>query len=146
MKQREKMRNTQIMRRETQEAILAGEDALESLIAAQERLSSAKSWGVFDMLGGGVIASMVKHSKMNEAAELMEEAKERLQRFQRELFDVDVPQEFQMEISGFLSFADFFFDGIVADYLVQSKINDAREQVDDAIERVRKILGDLKKW
>ena len=145
MKQREKMRNTQIMRRETQEAILAGEDALESLIAAQERLSSAKSWGVFDMLGGGFIASMVKHSKMNEAAELMEEAKERLQRFQRELFDVDVPQEFQMEISGFLSFADFFFDGIVADYLVQSKINDAREQVDDAIERVRKILGDLKK-
>ena len=98
------------------------------------------------MLGGGFIASMVKHSKMNEAAELMEEAKERLQRFQRELFDVDVPQEFQMEISGFLSFADFFFDGIVADYLVQSKINDAREQVDDAIERVRKILGDLKKW
>lgn len=146
MKQREKMRNTQIMRRETQEAILAGEDALESLIAAQERLSSAKSWGVFDMFGGGFIASMVKHSKMNVAAELMEEAKERLQRFQRELFDVDVPQEFQMEISGFLSFADFFFDGIVADYLVQSKINDAREQVDDAIERVRKILGDLKKW
>lgn len=43
-----------------------------------------------------------------------------------------------------MNFADFFFDGIVADYLVQKKINDAREQVDDAIMRVRAILGELR--
>ena len=47
-------------------------------------------------------------------------------------------------ISSFLTFADFFFDGLVADYLVQRKINDAREQVDDAIMRVRVILGELR--
>ena len=42
------------------------------------------------------------------------------------------------------SFADFFLDGLVADYMVQSKIADAREQVDDAINRIEKILADVK--
>ena len=49
----------------------------------------------------------------------------------------------RMEVGGFLSFADFFFDGFVADYLVQSKIASAREQVDDAIEIVENILSSL---
>ena len=49
-----------------------------------------------------------------------------------------------MDISSFLTFADFFFDGPVSDYLVQRKINDAREQVDDAIMRVRVILEELR--
>lgn len=34
-----------------------------------------------------------------------------------------------MKVGSFLSFADFFFDGFVADYLVQSKISDVKEQV-----------------
>lgn len=49
-----------------------------------------------------------------------------------------------MEVGSFLSFADFFFDGFVADYLVQSKISDAKGQVSDAIRRVEQILRDLK--
>ena len=49
-----------------------------------------------------------------------------------------------MEIGSFLSFADFFLDGLVADYMVQSKIADAREQVDDTINRIEKILADVK--
>ena len=31
-----------------------------------------------------------------------------------------------------------------SDYMVQSKITDAREQVDDAINRIEKILADVK--
>lgn len=64
--------------------------------------------------------------------------------FQRELKDVNVPMDLRMEVGGFLSFADFFFDGLVADYLVQSKIADARGQVADAIRMVEMILDDLK--
>ena len=40
--------------------------------------------------------------------------------------------------------ADFFLDGLVADYMVQSKIADAREQVDDAINRIETILADVR--
>ena len=62
----------------------------------------------------------------------------------REVRDVQVSLDLRMEIGSFLSFADFFLDGLVADYMVQSKIADAREQVDDAINRIEKILADVK--
>lgn len=39
----------------------------------------------------------------------------------------------------------FFFDGFVVDYLVQSKISDAKEQVSDAIYRVEQIMNELKR-
>ena len=81
---------------------------------------------------------------MNDAAALMEQAKSDIQRFQREIRDVQVSLDLRMEIGSFLSFADFFLDGLVADYMVQSKIADAREQVDDAINRIEKILADVK--
>ena len=133
-----------IMRKEMAEAIQAGERALKSLRSAQSQLNGAKNWGLFDMLGGGLFSSIIKHSKMNDASRYMEEAKRDLLTFQRELRDVSVPLELKMEIGSFLSFADFFFDGFVADYLVQSKIAEAREQVDYAIYKVENILNDLK--
>lgn len=134
----------EIIRREIGEAVTAGERALGSLYAAQEKLNSARNWGILDMFGGGFITDMIKHSKMGDASSYMEAAKSDLQIFQRELRDVEVPMDIRMEIGGFLLFADFFFDGIVADYLVQSKIADARSQVEDAIQRVEKLLQELK--
>ena len=135
------------MSRETEirEAIAAGERALSSLYAAQDKLKSARGWGIFDMFGGGFIADMIKHSKMQDASKSMEEAKYFMQRFQKELSDVNGNFNLQLNVGGFLSFADFFFDGFLADYLVQSKITDARRQVDDAIVKVSRILEDLKR-
>lgn len=135
----------EMMRQEINEAIAAGERALDSLERAQEKLNSARSWGIFDMLGGGFITDMIKHSRMEDASRYMEEAKHDLKIFQRELRDVQVPTEFRMEVGGFLTFADFFFDGILADYMVQTKIAEAREQVADAISRVRHLLDELKR-
>ena len=129
---------------EIREAIDAGERALSSLYVAQEKLKSARGWGIFDMLGGGLITDLVKHSKMEAASQSMEEAKYHLQRFRKELSDVNGDFNLQLNVGGFLSFADFFFDGFVADYLVQTKISDARRQVEDAIIKVSKILEELK--
>ena len=137
--------NREMMKLEMHEAIQAGERALSSLREAQSLLNSAKNWGLFDMFGGGLFSSMMKHSKINDASRLMENAKRDLQIFQRELKDVNVPMDLRMEVGSFLSFADFFFDGFVADYLVQSKISEAREQVDDAIQMVENILKNLKR-
>lgn len=136
--------SNEVMRMEMLEAIDAGEKALQSLYAAKEKLNSARNWGIFDMLGGDMISDFIKHSKIEAAASLMEAAKYDLQIFQRELRDVQVTAGLRMEISSFLTFADFFFDGLVADYLVQSKIADARAQVDDAIRQIERILNDIK--
>lgn len=136
--------SNEIVRREMKEAIDAGERALRTLRSAQEKLNSAGNWGIFDMLGGGLISTIMKRSKMDDAKNLMESAKIDFRRFQKELKDVNIPLDFKMEVGSFLSFADFFFDGFVADYLVQSKISDAKEQVSVAIYKVETILNELK--
>ena len=135
----------EVMRREMQEAIIAGERALSSLRSAHEKLNSAGNWGLFDMFGGGLFSTIMKRSKMSDAQNLMENAKSDLLRFQRELKDVNIPLDLRMEVGSFLSFADFFFDGFVADYLVQTKISDAKSQVSDAIYKVERILNELKR-
>lgn len=136
--------SNELERKEIREAIMAGERALASLRLAKEKLDSARNWGIFDLLGGGFITDMIKHSKLNDASSYVENAKRDLLVFQRELRDVQVMRDIRIEVGGFLSFADFFFDGLVADYLVQSKISEARQQVDDAIYRVEGLLGQLK--
>ena len=131
-------------KKEISEAIVAGERALNSLYAAQDKLKSARGWGMIDLFGGGLFTDMIKHSKMDAASRCMEDAKRHLKAFQRELKDVNLSLNLRMEVGGFLSFADFFFDGLVADYLVQSKIASAREQVEDAIIMVKNILTALR--
>ena len=133
----------ELMRREVEEAVVAGERALSSLESAAEKLSSARNWGLFDMFGGGFISGTMKHSRINDATIYMENAKNQLQIFQRELKDIHVPMDFQLEIGTFLTFTDFFFDDIVSDYLVQSRIGKTREEVGEAIRQVRHILGNL---
>ena len=124
-------------------AIAAGEQALDSLYAAKQKLDSAKGWSWVDLFGGGFITDMIKHGKMEDASRCMEDAKCNLRIFQQELSDAQISVNLDMEVGEFLAFADFFFDGLIADYLVQSKIEDARRQVADAIQQVSDILEKL---
>lgn len=129
--------------KEKREAADAGNRALRSLKAAQENLSSAKNWGIWDMLGGGFIATMAKHSKMDRAKENLAKARSDLKSFSRELQDVNMACHLDIETGDFLSFADWFFDGFVVDWMVQDRINQASRQVEEAIHRVEIILRQL---
>ena len=135
--------NNDIMRKEMIEAINSGEQALNKLKEAQTRLNSASNWGILDILGGGFLSTMIKRSKIDEANRLMEEARVGLWRFQQELKDVNLPMDMKLEVGSFLSFADYFFDGMVADFMVQSKISDAKQKVAEAIYRVQQVLNEL---
>lgn len=128
-------------RKDIREAVRAGEDARNCLKQAKKCLDSAGNWGIVDLLGGGIITTWMKRSRMNEADELVQQARGALKRFQKELMFVENIPEFRIKTGDFLTFADYFFDGIVADWLVQSKINDARQQVEDAIEKVDYIMN-----
>ena len=130
-----------IDRKEINEAISAADDALDHLQRARQCLNSAGNWGLLDMLGGNMITGLFKHGKMASAEREIEDARYALQRFSKELRDV---QGFSsIHINDFLTFADFFFDGFVADVLVQSKISNAKKQCDDAIRRVQDIRNQL---
>ena len=130
--------------REVNEAMAAGREALARLNEARNLLYSAGNWGIVDMLGGGFLTTMIKRSKMKDADAVMQEARQALKHFQKELMDVENIPEFHIEMGDFLAFADYFFDGIIADVMVQSRINDARRQVDNAIRKVEYIMNQLK--
>lgn len=128
--------------REILEAINAGNDALESMRSALKYLNSAGNWGIVDILGGGFLTNVIKHSKMGSAREYLEKANRDLERFSRELRDI--PAEYlQLDAGGFLSFADFVFDGFLADVLMQSKISEARNQLNRMIPRTEDTIRKL---
>ena len=84
--------------------------------------------------------------KIGDAKSSLNRAKYDLERFGRELSDVRDIQGLNVEIGDFLTFADFFFDGFIADMMVQSKIRKAQDQIDDAIDRVETLLGRLRRY
>jgi hypothetical protein len=52
--------------------------------------------------------------------------------------------DLKVDVSEFLTFADFFFDGFIMDYVVQTKIAEARRQIEQAIPLVEGLVNDLK--
>ena len=134
------------LEKEKREAIEAGNRALRSLREAQNNLNSAKNWGIWDMFGGGFISTMAKHSKMDRAKQNMEQARYDLKNFSRELNDVNIACHLDIETGDFLSFADWFFDGFVVDWMVQDRINQASRQVAEAIRRVEGIVRQLQRY
>ncbi len=131
----------EIERREIREAVEAADEALYHLRRARQYLGSAGNWGLLDIFGGNLLTGLIKHSKMGNAEAEIEAAKYALQRFSKELRDVSGYSS--IHIGDFLTFVDFFFDGFIADVMVQSKISNAKAQCDDAIRRVTEIRARL---
>ena len=129
---------------EVYEAIDAANEALNNLYAAKEMLSSARNWGLFDMLGGGMISTFIKRKKMANAQKLMDNAKQSLENFKDELDDVF---ELNLKMDDFISFADIFFDGwLFGDWMVQGRINEAMDKINKliyTIENIRKQLQEI---
>lgn len=115
--------------RELREAIAAGEEVLYHLGAVSKSLDSASNWGIWDMLGGGLFVTWAKHSRLNDAKEQVRKAEVACRVFARELKDVQMQLDANLELDGFLKFADFFFDGFFADIMVQSRIGSMRDDV-----------------
>ena len=114
------------------------------MVRVKDELKSAANWGVVDMAGGSLVTTMIKHGKLKEAKKRVAEAGRYLKRFGRELEDEQGRStDIKIDIGEFLTFADYFIDGLIVDWIVQSKINDARKQVDLRISKVRHILKDL---
>lgn len=130
-------------RQEISEALKATRDTLVHLRRAQEALGSARSWGIFDMVGGGFFSTFIKRGKIGDAKQALEQARACIQNLAKELRDVEQALHVDIVTDDFLSFADYFFDGFVADWLVQSRITKARTQVAQAIDKVASIQNHL---
>lgn len=129
--------------KEVDEALQAGRSALHDLNAAKEDLRSAKNWGTYDMLGGGMLSTHIKHSRIDEAMDHVTAARQSLRVYQRELSDVGASISMDLEIGGLLKFADYFFDDIFSDWMVQGRINNGLNQVRNQISAVSEVQRQL---
>jgi len=122
--------------RELREAVSAGRSAVNSLDSAISALRGAESWGTVDLIGGGLLTTAAKHGRVDEARRWIHQAQQRLRRFRRELADLESRVEIDIQMGAFETFADYFFDGLIADWIVQSKI---RNSLDRTIEMRRHV-------
>ena len=76
--------------------------------SAESKFKSAKNWGILDILGGGFIVDMIKHSKINSASQDLNQVNYLLGQLQTELNRVVFPTDFTLNVPGFATFADLF--------------------------------------
>ena len=126
--------------KEIDEAIAAGHEALAALRDAADSLDSAKRWGVVDVLGGGLLTSVVKHSRLGDANRALAKARAAIRRFTQELADVRELADLNANVSSWNAFFDIACDNVLADLLVQKEISDAADRVDDAIDKVKEAV------
>lgn len=133
--------------RELEEALEAGTEACELLEDVLDCLDSADSWATFDIFSGGFITDAVKYSHLDDAQNLVEDLQGQLRRFKTELADVTIDSELNIQVDGFLQFADYFFDNLFTDWAVMEKIHNSQLQVEntgDQIQRVMEMLRQMK--
>lgn len=107
---------------------------------AERQLSSARNWGFVDVLGGGLITDLIKHSKLSDAKSTMDNVNYLMQRLQQVLGSIQIPQSYRMDVGGFATFADFFFDSGLVDAYMLSKIWSSLNEV----RKLKDKLYDLK--
>ena len=135
--------NEEIKIQKIKETLETGHVALETLKQAQIKLDSVKSWITIDGFGGSLLISIVKHSKIEETLQVLEEAKKNVRRFQLQLKTIELPMGVKKDVGIFVSFATFFLDGTVENYLIKERVGDVTEQLDDAVRMVECICKGL---
>jgi len=124
-------------------AVARLDDVLEQIQAAQDAgaavlhqidliggsLNAAESYGALDLAGGRFVTHINKHINLSQAQEEMNQLRRLLDQFYAGLSDVETSQALTIEISGFLRFADWFFDGWIVDWAVLSRIQDTQNQL-----------------
>jgi hypothetical protein len=132
---------------EADEAIRASEAATAALSDVQEVLRSASGWSTYDTwFGGGMIASSIKHDRMDQAAQAAAVADQRLAVLRHELADVAGPglgTAPQLALGGGIKFADVWFDNFFTDLAVADRISQAQQQVSDSAGAVQMLRGRL---
>nr|WP_312578287.1 hypothetical protein [Sedimentibacter sp.] len=129
--------------KEVDEAIKAGEDALDTVEKTISALSTAENWGVWDMLGGGLLTTVIKHDNVDKARKYAEETQRKLDIFKREISDINMVTNIEISVGKFETFADYFFDGLIFDWVVQSEIGKSLDAVKSTKNQIDKAMSKL---
>lgn len=129
--------------RELREAISAGERARSQADRVLAHLDSAEGLSTWDMFGGGLLTDLAKHDELDQAQGQTEQLQIYLNRFKTELADVTIRADIQVQMDGFTRFADFFFDGLFADWAVRDHIHQSQDRVQNTRVQISSVLNRL---
>ncbi|OAS13796.1 hypothetical protein [Paenibacillus oryzisoli] len=130
--------------KELQEALTAGKLVVDSLTDTSNSLEKAENWGKWDLWGGGgLISTHAKHSHVDDAKRFIHEANHHIQNFRDELNDLNGSFQIEIDISGTLKMADYWFDGLISDWIVQGRITNSQSQTLSAINKIRPVVSQL---
>ena len=131
-------------KKEIREAISAGSSARGTADRILAELNDADNWNTWDMLGGGgIITHIAKHGHLDSAQDLVSELQSKLRRFKTELADIQINADVQVNIDGFLRFADYFFDGLFVDWAVGSRISRSYDSVASTKSKISRTIEKL---
>lgn len=134
------------MLREISEAEEAGASASHALDLALDKLGSAEGLSMWDtFFGGGLIVSALKYSEIDSSDDYVHRAERALRHFKTELMDVQnmASESFTVNNNDIFTFTDIFFDNIFSDWMVHSRITDAKKNLQTVFADVRRVLDQL---
>ena len=139
-----KLYQVECQKKEIDEAILAGKQALNTVNEVLDSLDDAEGWATWDTFGGGgFLTDMMKHDHLDDAQAQINQLQVELRNLKTELADVEVHADIQVQIEEFLKFADYFFDGLFADWTVMDKIDESIEEVSHTKSEILAVIGKL---
>ncbi|WP_214876695.1 hypothetical protein [Exiguobacterium sp. CH10] len=127
---------------EYREAIVAGKAARATITKTLKHLDSAKGWSTYDtFFGGGLFATAMKHDALDASEQTMHELQSALERFSRELADVqEIVQELHVDRGSLIQFADYFLDDIFSEWTMHGRINDSLDQVNGLDKEISQLI------
>ena len=129
--------------KEIKEALDAGWAAHSMAENMLKELKEAESWGPYDLLGGGMIAGMVKHEHVDKAQKQVDSLQLAIRRLNTELADISGGMELDFRIGEILKFADIWFDNFFTDIMVQDNIENSIASVTDVIAQITRVMKEV---
>ena len=92
-----------------------------------------------------MIVTAMKHNAIDESEDTIHRAQMALQRFQREMKDVQALEAsaFTVERGSFIQVADYFFDDIFSEWTIHSRIKKSQGNLENTSRDVSTVLHSL---
>lgn len=131
--------------REVFEAKRELEKSLSMISEIREDIRSAKRWGIFDILGGGLIASLVKRDKIGKINTKLDNLEVQLKKTMNEVDDVPYLNNVRISNDFIDQLFDMGFDNIFTDISTQLKLKDAEKNLEGIEQDLTDLLEEIER-
>ena len=129
------------MEKEIREAKVAGERVLSAVRDIERSLNSASGWGIADMVSDSMFADLAKYGSMDEAKRKFSDLQRLLYAYSRELSDLNIHLNINLDVGSGFRFADYFFDNIFTDMMSYNKIDNMKREIQNVRRQVEHYNG-----